>query len=226
MQRDGTIDEKCQFDLPGLQPEAALIRMLPTPHVDHDELMKLLEFAKLSPQAYGAINVIVGFHDGKLDLVARRNGSDAWTVYWKDQFKMMKEGVESDTRLSLLEDVLAYFLDHKLKPFCAEPQSDLEKKFLSYGRVEHEEQDSQTAQNEVNLIGEYTVARTGKSRRIHITDLSVKRLTFLTDDPYDLKTGDLLKVDIVLDDDEESVINRKVKIKEIKEKHVVSEFCS
>jgi len=159
-------------------------------------------------------------------LAAKKNNDQVWMLYKYVDSSLKHVKTKDDLKLNGLEDVLAYFLESGLKPFCMEPKSDAITISKSIQAKKDEVDRRRHKRKDVELPGEYKNSRTGNVRRIQVVNVSSNGLMFKTSDPNDLQLNDFLSFTFTLNNSQKTRVKRKVKVRHMKKNSIGVEFIN
>ena len=182
--------------------------------------MKLVELRKLSQSEHENLDLVIGFQERNPVLIAKKQDEHTWALYKNGDSNFKKVIKVEERNQTNLEDILAYFVEKGLKPFCIEPQSDSLTVSMSIEARKDEADRRRELRKDVDLSGEYQNSRTGKSRKVQVVNVSSRGLMFNTSDPEDIQLKDFLSFSFKLDNSKKSTIKRNATVRHIKKNQV------
>ena len=182
--------------------------------------MKLVELRKLSQLEHENLDLVIRFQERNPVLIAKKQEKHTWALYKNGDSNFKKAVKVEERNQTTLEDILAYFVEKGLKPFCIEPQSDSLTVSMSIEARKDEVDRRREFRKDVDLAGEYQNSRTGKSRKVQVVNVSSRGLMFNTSDPEDIQLKDFLSFSFKLDNSKKSTIKRNATVRHIKKNQV------
>lgn len=190
--------------------------------------MKYVNLLNLDDDQKRKATRVLGVRDKRPIVYAKLFANNCWQIYQNQDGSPLNNNKKRIklTSISGLNDLIKYFQDNDLIPYCPLFSTNSEETITSFKKFNKTEIPSNRKyyRKKVQLSGTFINKRTECLGELWINDLSFQGILFTPIGLPDIRQGDMLTVEFHLDNFKQSKVKRMVKVKHITNKRMGGKF--